>query len=446
MARLLGAAGKSGIDSPGNHAALRNRLLMRKHLARNYLAHSVEGGLFMGGMRFLSAEAVLPVVIAALGGSYWLIALAPVLHLIGVNITPLIVAHRVEQMRHHKPYVLVTGLLQRVPYLLAGAALIWLPDRAPWLALAAVVAAPLVTGIFGGLGMTAWKELVAKTIPANRRSGIWAVRYIISSGIGLMAGLVVAWVLDILNGPAGYGVLHLLTFGFLIVSHLVIVLGVRETPYVVEPQTARRSLRENLRQIPAMVRARPHLRQYLLCVAFSSAIYLAMPFLSKYALGVLNESEAYAGYFVTSQMVGGILANLLAGYLGDRFGGKAPMVMGSLTYVAMLVWAVLASSHWEFLAVFFLLGWGWFSQRVGRMTLDLEVAPQTNRPTYQAIIMLLAAGSMILMSQAGSLTWALSGQRFAWLAGLSIGMLILSTLLLAGLRDPRQIGQDVEAG
>jgi MFS family permease len=438
MARLLGAQPQGQTPMPRPRRARRNKLLVRKYLLRNYTAHSVEGGLYMGGMRFLSAEAVLPVVLHSLGGPAWLVAMAPVLTLVGMNLTPLIVAHRIERMDRHKPYVTVLGFFQRLPYLLAGAALIWLPDRLPWLALAAVALAPLLTGLSGGLVMTAWKELVAKTIPPERRSGVWAIRYIISSGIGLVAGGVVAAVLHVLPGPAGYGVLHLLTFLCLAASFIVIVVGVRETPYVHEPKPHRRGLGESLRQVPVLLRGDRRLRHYLIGSALGNSLIIVMPFLSLHALSVLGKPESFAGFLVISQMVGGILGNIVAGYLGDRFGGKVPLMTGIAMFIGLTWWAVIAGAEWEFLGVFFLLGWAWFSLRVGRMTLDLEIAPEQGRPTYQAVIAVIAASSMLLTSQLGSAAWAWSGRQFVVPAIIASVTLMAALVSFARFADPRK--------
>ena len=50
---------------------------------RNFAIHSLEGGLYMGGIAFLSAESVLPTMVNSRGGSEWLVALMPSLMAMG---------------------------------------------------------------------------------------------------------------------------------------------------------------------------------------------------------------------------------------------------------------------------------------------------------------------------------------------------------------------------
>ena len=42
-----------------------------RHLRRNYAAHSLEGGLFIGGVAFVHPQTVLPRIIERLGGPDW---------------------------------------------------------------------------------------------------------------------------------------------------------------------------------------------------------------------------------------------------------------------------------------------------------------------------------------------------------------------------------------
>jgi hypothetical protein len=66
-----------------------------RHLPRNYTAHAVEGGMYMGGLAFAHPQTVLPRMVEQLGGPDWLIALAPVLLMIGFSSPSLFVTHRI---------------------------------------------------------------------------------------------------------------------------------------------------------------------------------------------------------------------------------------------------------------------------------------------------------------------------------------------------------------
>jgi MFS family permease len=102
----------------------------RRLFWRNYLAHSLEGGLFMGALSFVSASTLLPTVVRSLRGPDWLISMMPVMMAVGALLPPVFTAHVIDRLRRYMPLLLVTGVFQRVPYLLAGLALLQ-PCRQP---------------------------------------------------------------------------------------------------------------------------------------------------------------------------------------------------------------------------------------------------------------------------------------------------------------------------
>src|SRR4029079_17355606 len=81
-----------------------------------------------------------------------------------------------------------------------------------------VILAPLLSGLIGGIGVQAWMEMVTRMVPPNRRASGWAIRYQISNVIGLGAGVVIHQVLSRSSDAHGYAVLHLICFGFLVLS------------------------------------------------------------------------------------------------------------------------------------------------------------------------------------------------------------------------------------
>ena len=73
------------------------------HLRHNTVAHVIEGGLFIGGLAFVSAETLLPTVIKNLGGGNWLISLMPVMMMAGFMLPPIFTAHWIDRQRRFMP-------------------------------------------------------------------------------------------------------------------------------------------------------------------------------------------------------------------------------------------------------------------------------------------------------------------------------------------------------
>jgi len=423
------------MDATPVQTAERDDAGMTLHFRRNYLAHGIDGGLFMGGLAFVDSQTVLPRMVESLGGPNWVIALTPVLMMVGMMGPQILVAHRIERLARMKPLLLVTGVLQRLPYLAAGLVLLLPGEALPAAALVAIVAAPLLSGLSGGISAAAWQELVAKTIPGRRLSSLWAVRLMISALIGILAGWVVTRVLAAFPGTEGYGILHLLVFAFLAVSFAVFTL-IRETAIPPKRSDDRAAWIAFVRSVPGAIRADRRLALWLATRILLTGIFILVPFLGIHALHVLQRPDSYLGNLIVPQMVGVVVGNFVGGYLGDRWGGKLVMALSHIGFVALSAWAALGTGEWGFTAIFFLLGLSFALGNVGTPTLGLEIAPVEKRVAYIAITGFFTLAGFLSASLASSLIRNRT-EAFVWLAVPAGAMVAASLCLLMLIREPR---------
>mgnify|MGYP001019997488 CR=1 FL=1 len=408
---------------------------VRRFFWRNYIAHVVEGGLFIGGMTFLSAESVMPAIIKTLGGPPWLISLTPMLMMLGFTAPQILTAHVVERLQWVKPFVMIVGIVQRLPYLIAALMLYFLADTHPTLVLIVVAATPLMSGLAGGTSVVAWVELISKVIPAHRRSSAWAIRYAITACIGIGAGSVIKDVLSEHPGAKGYALLHVITFAFLMLSFAVFSV-IRE---VVPPRQRSRSrnLFENINDLLPLLRGDKTLRCFLSMRMLDTGIMIMLPFLGIHALSVTGREQSALGYFVTAQMSGSILGNLVAGYLGDRTGGKLPIVLARISILCASLAAMITHSYAGFMTVFFLTGAGMTMSAIGISTLSIEIAPHERRPTYQALISLAFLPAALIAASISTLV-RMGLHMFAPAALLSALASLGSLYFLLRIKEPRQ--------
>lgn len=408
-------------------------------LSPNFIVHVVEGGLYVGGLSLLSPDIVLPSMVKGLRGADWLVSLMPVVMMLGFTLPPIFTAHLVERSRRFKPLCLVSGVFQRLPYLAAGLILILAPDDLPWLALAAVALAPLVSGLAGGTTLTAWQQLIIKTVPTRRRPILFGLRDVMSCLLGIAAGGVVVAVLGRWPGRTGYGILYLLTFGVLVVSYAIFLL-LREDAHAPAPPEQHVGLWRNVRAIPEIVRGNRQFRLFLLTGMFGSGFLIMTPFMAIHAREVLDKPMSYVGQLLTAQMIGAILGNLVSGYVGGRIGSKAVMMGARVLLLASAAGAMLATSEWAFRGAFFLFGVGLYSHRVSRMSMQLEIVPQKRRATYLAITSLVGVPSMLIAAGICALIRS-TGGSFALTAEATMASLLVSIGFLIPLRNPRRRGQ-----
>jgi MFS family permease len=413
---------------------------VRQFFWRNYLAHSIEGGFFMGGLAFVAAATVMPAMISLLGGPDWLVSLMPVMMMLGFSWPPLLFAHRVEQLYWMKPFLMITSVLQRLPYLLAGIFLFWFADSHPQFALICAASAPFISGSIGGISVCAWQELTVRVIPVNRRASGMAIRKIIASMTGLLAGGIIKTVLDEHPGAEGLGILHFYAFACLAISFFIFA-TIRETkPLPPHPDKPTRSFAENMRSLPGLIRNNPCYRRFILVKLLGLSIFIPAPFLAIHALETTGSEPGLLGTLVVAQMIGTMTGNTLAGWIGDRKGARSLLITSRLLLILLCVGTLFVTQSFGFIAVFFLFGLGLGFGEVGENTLALEIVPEGRRPTCLALLYAVAFVGMLSTAAVSTLLKKTTG---IIQPSLILAAVCLTTGLLTVLRikEPRRHSQ-----
>jgi len=413
------------------------------HVRRNFICHLLEGGLYMGGLAFLSPESVMPKMAESLGAQPSLIALMPALLPASFALLGLFAAPMVERLDRHKPWVLAFGLLQRLPYLVAALILL-LVDDIDARVLPIVVLTPVISGVIGGVGVVAWMEMVTRMVPERLRAAGWAARYIIQAVIGMIAGGGIHWILTHLPGKDGYGCLHLITFGFLMLSWLAQI-PMKEvlapTKPIASPTTLENSYWVHLAGLPRFVFTQPHLIKFIL-VRFTGMGYLMLVgFLTIHALHVTGRVEADEGLFVSFQNVGTILGCTLAGWLGYRSGGKVLLLTSRIICLVLCLWVANAQSFTVFTGAYFVLGFGLFIDRVGDLTLAAELCPPQRRSTLQAALGFCNVWAFLLATLFAGRIYAWTDHSFHAVTIAAAAFAGTSILILRSIPEPRTLIQ-----
>lgn len=408
------------------------------HLSRNYFAHAGDGGLFFAGISFVSRETVIPKMLEELNAPDILISFSPVLAMIGIFLPGLLVVHRIESFYWKKPYIMVTGFLQRLPILIAGLALIYFYKDYPLAVMLIAAFAPFVGGLACGFGFPAWMELVAKTIPANRRASVFALRMIIGSSIGIAAGFAVKAILDAYPGHYGYGILHIIAFALIAFSYMIFSL-IKETNLPPVPSEKRQTILESLREVPQLLKTQSQLRKLCISEFFSKGVFIALPFLSIFALRILEVHESYIGYFLIAFTCGKITGNTGAGFLGDKFGAKPGILLSRAAMIMSLGGFILPL--WNIYYVYFLFFLLGFARDMGvtsGKTISLEIAPVHKRAKYTTILTTLSIPAMLGAALIGGMLWGLKMGIYP-LCIVSIILLFVSLISAALIKEPRKI-------
>lgn len=407
-----------------------------RHLRRNYVLHAVEGGMFIGAMGLVSFNTVLPKLIQSLGGPTWAISLMPVLMMAGMLAPPLLTAHYLEHLPRYMPTLRITGVFQRVPFLLTGLLLLLLPTNYRVLLVTAVIAAPLVSGLSGGITFTAWQQLVGRTVPRSRRASLFAMRFVVTSLIGVAAGRMVQATLQRFPGRTGYGLLHLQCFALLVLSYILFI-RIREPVVPPEGERTPGGAMTNLRVTLPTLRAHPAFLRYLAVCVTMNGFYVLAPFMGLHALRVLDKPESFLGVLVTAQMLGGVVGNLAGGWLGDRRGPRTLMIVTQSVCALVAATSLGTESELDFRILFTVFGFGYFSQHAGANTMVLELLPETRRSTCLAVAAFARLVGLLLAATLASVLMPSPG--FSALALTTLIAAAITIVLLATIPDPRAV-------
>ena len=413
---------------------VRSSMSSHPHLRRNFWMHCLEGGFYMSGLAYLAPETVLPVFVKELNGPDWLIALLPVILPAMFALPALAAGPYVEQLHRHHPFVCVVGVLQRLPYLLAGLLLLFAPQAAAAI-LPIIILTPIVSGLVGGFASQAWMEMVTRMVPPHLRASGWAIRYVIQGVIGLSAGPVIHWMFTHHPGVVGYAWLHLICFAFLALSAFC-QWTMKEAQGTNLLRLPRPPFRLYLRELPGLLARQPLLIRFIL-VRFTGTGYLMLvAFMSIHALTVTDRPTADAGHLLLAQMIGALIGNVFAGWWGNRHGGRVVLLFARVLSLGICLALPWVQSFTAFFIIFFVWGFGLYAERVGDLTFAAELCPHHRRPTYQAILSFCQALCLLAAVQCGALLYH-AMNSFLALVALCGAFAVVSILVLLTIPEAR---------
>ena len=306
------------------------------------------------GGELVGLTVVFPVLAAALGatpaGLGLLMSLTPL-----ATLAPILLAPRVEAARRKKKLVLLLGLGQRLPRLLAALALLLMARSAPFSCLVLIALFNLSTAFILGLLVPPWIDLLAETIPRPRMGRVMGYRFALSSALGFLSAGVSAGLLASFAFPTDYALLYLVSFGVMGVSWLIFAL-VDEIPEDAVP-ARREPARRYFGDLFRLLRRDVNLRRYLLLqglVRLGGAVgpFYALAATTRYGLG-----EAFVvGTFIAARSAASVAGNLAFPALSDRIGLKGVLGLGVGLSAAAALLAALAPTGTWYVGVSFVLG------------------------------------------------------------------------------------------
>jgi len=358
-----------------------------QHYKRNFILGISNGIFFNIGLAFLSGSTVLPIFMAHLTDSKVLIGLATSIENIGWHLPQLFVAAATIHYSRQLGVYTRAAILRTVAFLGIVVSIFILGDNNHSLLLILFFLLFTFFAVSGGLAAVSFMDIVGKTIPANKRGTYFGMRMFIGGGLAALSGILVKNILGGYSFPTNFGLLFSLAL-------VTVIIGLASFAMVKEPVLANprphKSLKENCREAFLLFQTDATYKLLFLVRITIGAFTLAYPFYILYAQKTLNIKPEAAGIFLSFEMLGYLVSNILWAYLSNRINNRMVLLLSAACSVFP---PVIALTNWLwplpvglYALAFFFLGATNSGLFVGFFNYLLEIAPEEKRPLYVGFI------------------------------------------------------------
>jgi len=383
------AAGKS--ETP---PAAMSKCALRR-FRRNYLLGIINGTMFRGSRIFIDEDTIIPVFIASLTQSKFLVGLVVGIRLSGWFLPQLFVANYVGAKARKNPTYIAWGAV-RVAAILGIVLSVWLVQAGnPALLLTLFLVFWSVLYFSAGMTGVSFVEGVAKTIPINKLGSFYGYRLFFAGIVSLGSGLLIVKIQSAYSFPTDFAIIFMIAF-FMIAAGITSWSLASEQPDTqVRPK---KPLGEHLRESAGIFREDAQFRALF---SFKAAFYLwtaGVPFFILYVMSMerFGSISEYKGYFAMTKVIGLSLSNIVWARMSnsERWGGTR----GILTWISVLgmtlppavmllsLPSMTGAALPLLFAVFFLIGVVQSGMVLGYMNALIRMSPVERRPLYVGLM------------------------------------------------------------
>lgn len=355
---------------------------VKKHYRWNFTANFMDWTLFSMGMGFVSVNTILPAFIRHFTSSNFLIGFIPCLGALGWFLPQILVANFVQKLRRKKNLVIFSGLGERIPWFFLFLAVVLFSPSSSFLFLISFF---ILYGMFsfsGGIGGSAWVDMLAKVIPLKKRGHFFGWSNFLGGGAGIVAAFLSIYLLRNFAFPRNFALCFLFAFAATSVSYGAFVL-IREPVSPTKGEES--SFKEYLFSLPSLLRKDRNFFSFLVSSILFGFGGMATAFFAVYAMNKLALPDSQIGVFTLLLLLGQSISSILWGYLGNKKGYKLVMELGTIATILAILLAIFSSSIYLFYGVFFIIGMAFSAYFISFLGIVMEFSTPETRPTYIAL-------------------------------------------------------------
>lgn len=388
-------------------------------------------GFFLAiGTTIAEPSTILPLIVNYFGGSSMLVGFFAALLRGGAVMVQLFAAFHAQTYKLMMPYLRRVFFVRFLSWFFIGVAIILFGEEYPNVTLASIGFGLFIFSFSAGFAAIYFREIMAKIFSHKFRGKTMAYRQFFSGAGGLLSGALAAWILESFEAPQSYGYLFIISSFIMGLGYLAFSLV--EEPIKEEVSEKESSFKEFLKNSWALLKADKNLQVQVTTFLLAYGYLIALPFIILDAQQKIDLDGVAIGSLITTQMVGAMVSNFLWGNLSGRGRNRLTAKLSILLQIIAIVLAFNATSLYEYIAIFFLVGASMDGSRIASSNLILKIAPADKRPIYIALQMNIVSFGMFFSIIGGVILHYLN---YTVLYGSAIVMLLAALYLSFKLRD-----------
>jgi len=399
----------------------------------NLTVNLLSNVFFSLALSFVFGSTVLTLYASHLTQSALLIGLVPTIQNLMTVVPQLLMSRQTERLPVKKRLFAKVNILERVPYLWIGLIMLLFPNMPPMASYLILVLSLVLAWTGSGVGAPAWKAMLSKVIPANRRGMLFGV----SNALGSLLGIGAAWLSRYLLAtqvyPRTFAYNFLLCFVCQAISYGLIMLT-REP--ACKPEGKDVSAAEYWRQLPRVLKANRNFLRYLVARALIVMGSMASVYYVIYAQARFDVPDTFASELTMAALITQAVAMPLLGVISDRKGLKWLLELAPvLQLVAVVIVLATAEQAWLY-GVFALMYSATAIMNIIGIGMVMEFSAPEDVPTFAALestiiavptlLAPLVGGWLVdhvrLQTAIGAASAAVSGYQVMFLVAAAFGL------------------------
>jgi hypothetical protein len=175
--------------------------------------------MYAFALSFISFSTILPVFIQRMGGDAVALGAVPVLWNLGASLPQLFLGQQKCNEKFVKPAIVWYSIFYRSSFLFTALIIYFILEHIPVsLSVTITLLLILMITVLGSIPGPRWVNLFSKTTPVKLRDRLLAVRQLLGSLMGVLAGSIIIVILSSISFPKNFAVLFALCFVFMFVS------------------------------------------------------------------------------------------------------------------------------------------------------------------------------------------------------------------------------------